>query len=45
MKEAKRRAEAALSNAAEIRQRRYQESVNRTDIQRGRRRSFPLRNR
>ena len=45
MKEAKRRAEARLSNAAEIRQRRYQESVNRTDIQRGRRPSFPLTNR
>ena len=45
MKEAKRRAEDQLSNAAEIRKLRYQDSVNETRVRRGLPPEFPLRNR
>lgn len=45
MKEAKRRAEDKLSNAAEIRQLRYQNSVNETRVRRGLPPEFPQKNR
>jgi hypothetical protein len=45
MREAKRRAEDQLSNAAEIRQLRYEQSVNDTRVRRGLPPEFPLRNR
>ena len=43
--EAKRRAEDKLSNAAEIRQLRYQNSVNETRVRRGLPPEFPQKNR
>ena len=45
MKEAKRRAEDQLSNAAEIRRLRYEDSVNETRVRRGLSPEFSLRNR